>query len=233
MSNSRSYQIHPISITSSLPPLTCSTSTIQPVHKSSLINTVFSHAFPVLWKALPPLARAQPSLEFFKRHLKTHLFRTPAWSQDNEDTRRLRHYAHGAALQIYYYYYCCSYYFFIVVSTINNSNYFKFKEVCNTCYLFLQHRKFNSSNMTRIKYWWCWLLKFSHPSLQLLLVSEAISEQFLLLMDDDNDWCERWIFAFQKIYFVIMLSFFMIYGTNTPGNEHIICLFEFIELIIL
>ena len=49
----------------------------QPVHKSSLINRGFSHASPAVWNALPPQVRDQPSLELFKRHLKTHLFRTP------------------------------------------------------------------------------------------------------------------------------------------------------------
>ena len=60
-----------------------SSSTIQlhqPVHKSSLINRGFSHASPAVWNALPPQVRDQPSLELFKRHLKTHLFRTPTWS---------------------------------------------------------------------------------------------------------------------------------------------------------
>ena len=57
-----------------------SSSTIQlhqPVHKSSLINRGFSHASPAVWNALPPQVRDQPSLELFKSHLKTHLFRTP------------------------------------------------------------------------------------------------------------------------------------------------------------
>ena len=56
-----------------------SSSTIQlhqPVHKSSLINRGFSHASPAVWNALPPQVRDQPSLELFKSHLKTHLFRT-------------------------------------------------------------------------------------------------------------------------------------------------------------
>ena len=60
-----------------------SSSTIQlhqPVHKSSLINRGFSHASPAVWNALPPQVRDQPSLELFKSHLKTHLFRTPTWS---------------------------------------------------------------------------------------------------------------------------------------------------------
>ena len=57
-----------------------SSSTIQlhqPVHKSSLINRGFSNVSPAVWNALPPQVRDQPSLELFKRHLKTHLFRTP------------------------------------------------------------------------------------------------------------------------------------------------------------
>ena len=49
----------------------------QQVHKSTLVNRGFSYAFPAVWNALPPQVRAQPSLELFKRHLKTHLFRTP------------------------------------------------------------------------------------------------------------------------------------------------------------
>ena len=60
-----------------------SSSTIQlhqPVHESSLINRGFSHASPAVWNALPPQVRDQPSLELFKSHLKTHLFRTPTWS---------------------------------------------------------------------------------------------------------------------------------------------------------
>ena len=60
-----------------------SSSTIQlhqPVHNSSLINRGFSYASPAVWNALPPQVRDQPSLELFKRHLKTHLFRTPTRS---------------------------------------------------------------------------------------------------------------------------------------------------------
>ena len=60
-----------------------SSSTIQrhqPVHKPSLINRGFSCASPAVWNALPPQVRDQPSLELFKSHLKTHLFRTPTRS---------------------------------------------------------------------------------------------------------------------------------------------------------
>ena len=49
-------------------------------------RTLFSYASCTVWNALPPrksstIPGALQSLEIFKRHLNTHLFRTPTWSQ--------------------------------------------------------------------------------------------------------------------------------------------------------
>ena len=47
----------------------------QPVHRSSIVNRGFTYASPAVWNDLPPIIRSQPSLELFKRQLKTHLFK--------------------------------------------------------------------------------------------------------------------------------------------------------------
>ena len=47
----------------------------QPVHRSSIVNRSFTYASPAVWNDLPPIIRTQPTLELFKRQLKTHLFK--------------------------------------------------------------------------------------------------------------------------------------------------------------
>ena len=73
----------------------------QPVHRSSIVNRGFTYASPAVWNDLPPIIRSQPSLELFKRQLKTHLFKI---ALDGEP-RRLWRSAYGAIKMNYYYYY--------------------------------------------------------------------------------------------------------------------------------
>ena len=73
----------------------------QPVHRSSIVNRGFNYASPAIWNDLPPIIRSQPSLELFKRQLKTHLFKI---AFDGEP-RRLWRSAYGAIKMNYYYYY--------------------------------------------------------------------------------------------------------------------------------
>ena len=47
----------------------------QPVHRSSIVNRGFTYASPAIWNDLPPIIRSQPTLELFRRQLKTHLFK--------------------------------------------------------------------------------------------------------------------------------------------------------------
>ena len=47
----------------------------QPVHRSSIVNRGFTYAAPDVWNDLPLIIRSQPTLELFKRQLKTYLLR--------------------------------------------------------------------------------------------------------------------------------------------------------------
>ena len=71
----------------------------QPVHRLSIVNRSFTYASPAVWNDLPPIIRSQPSLELFKRQLKTHLFKIAL----DGVPRRLWRSAYGDIKMNYYY----------------------------------------------------------------------------------------------------------------------------------